>query len=70
MRDLTTRRLRRGVFRQVREVITAIIEAHIAHDNTRPRVFTQVVQVEDIQATQSVAPDQSYIRRHLYDTVH
>lgn len=48
-RDLTTRRLRRGVFRQVRELITAI-EAYIAHHNTRPRVFTWVARVEDILA--------------------
>lgn len=48
-RDLTTRRLRRGVFRHVRELITAI-EAYITHHNTRPHVFTWVATVENILA--------------------
>lgn len=48
-RDLTTRRLRRGVFRHVRE-LHAAIEQYIAHHNTRPRVFTWVATVEDILA--------------------
>lgn len=48
-RDLTARRLRRGVFHHVRELITAI-EQYIAHHNTRPRVFTWVAKVEDILA--------------------
>lgn len=48
-RGLTTRRLRREVYRQVRELLTAI-EAYIAHHNTRPRVFTWVATVEDILA--------------------
>lgn len=46
-RDLTTRRLRRGVFRHVRELIAAI-EQYIAHHNTRPRVLTWVAKVEEI----------------------
>ena len=46
-RDLTTRRLRRGVFRHVRELIAAI-EQYIAHHNSRPRVFKWVAKVEDI----------------------
>lgn len=48
-RELTTRRLRRGVFRHMRELI-AVIEAYIAHHNTRPGVFTWVATVEDILA--------------------
>lgn len=48
-RELTTRRLRRGVFRQVRDLITAI-EEYIAHPNTRPRMFTWVAKVEAILA--------------------
>lgn len=48
-RDLTTRRLRRGVFCHVRELITAI-EQYLAHSNTRPRVFTWIATVEDIMA--------------------
>lgn len=48
-RDLTTRRLRRGVFRHVRELIAAI-EQYIAHHNSRPRVFTWVAKVNDILA--------------------
>jgi transposase len=48
-RDLTTRRLRRGVFRHVMELIAAI-EQYIAHHNTRPHVFTWVAQVEEILA--------------------
>ena len=48
-RDLTTRRLRRGVFRHVRELIAAI-EQYIAHHNSHPRVFTWVAKVEEILA--------------------
>jgi len=48
-RDLTTRRLRRGVFRHVRELITAI-EQYITYHNSRPRVFTWVAKVTDILA--------------------
>lgn len=48
-RDLTTRRLRRGVFRHVRELIGAI-EQYIAHHNACPRVFTWVAKANDILA--------------------
>lgn len=48
-RDLTSRRLRCGVFRHVRELIAAI-EQYIAHYNSHPRVFTWVAKVEDILA--------------------
>jgi transposase len=48
-RDLTTRRLRRGVFRDVLELNTAI-EQYIAQHNPRPRVFTWVATVENILA--------------------
>ena len=46
-RDLTTRRLRRGVFRHVRELITAI-EQYITHHNSRPRVFRWVAKANDM----------------------
>jgi len=46
-RDLTTRRLRRGVFHHVRNVIAAI-EQYIAHHNTRPHMFTWVAKAEEI----------------------
>jgi transposase len=48
-RDLTTRRLRRGVFRHVRELIAAIDQS-IAYHKSRPRVFTWVAKVNDILA--------------------
>src|SRR5574338_601586 len=67
-RDLTTRRLRRGVFRHVRDLIAAI-EQYIAHHNTRPRVFTWVAKVDEILVKIGRA-ERPYIRRHLYDTLH
>jgi transposase len=48
-RDLSTRRLRRGVFRHLRELTTAI-DQYIAQHNTRPQVFTWVATVADILA--------------------
>lgn len=48
-RDLTTRRRRRGAFRHVRELNTAI-EQYIALHKTRPRVFTWVATVTDMLA--------------------
>ena len=67
-RDLTTRRLRRGVFHHVRDLITAI-EQYIAHHNTRPRVFTWMAKVDEILVKIGRA-ERPYIRRHLYDTLH
>jgi transposase len=46
-RELTTKRLRRGVFKSVPDLIAAI-EAFIAHHNRSPRSFTWTAKVEDI----------------------
>jgi transposase len=48
-RELTTKRLRRGVFQSVADLIAAI-EAFIAHHNDHPRSFTWTAKVEDILA--------------------
>lgn len=48
-RELTTKRLRRGVFKSVADLIAAI-EAFMAHHNRHPRSFTWTAKVEDILA--------------------
>jgi transposase len=48
-RDLTDKRLRRGSFRNVRELIAAIQE-YVDHHNQNPRVFTWTASVEGILA--------------------
>lgn len=48
-RELPTKRLRRGVFKSVPDLIAAI-EACIAHHNRPPRSFTWTAKVEDILA--------------------
>ncbi len=48
-RELTTKRLRRGVFKSVPDLIAAI-ESFIAHHNRHPRSFTWTAKVEDILA--------------------
>jgi hypothetical protein len=48
-RELTTKRLRRGAFKSVAELIAAI-EAFMAHHNRHPRSFTWTAKVEDILA--------------------
>jgi len=48
-RELTTKRLRRGVFKSVADLIAAI-EAFIVHHNRHPRSFTWTAKVEDILA--------------------
>jgi len=48
-RELTTKRLQRGVFQSVADLIAAI-EAFIAHHNDHPRSFTWTAKVEDILA--------------------
>jgi len=48
-RDLTERRLRRGVFRSVPELIQAI-ETHIEHHNNTGRGFVWTAKAEDILA--------------------
>lgn len=46
-RDITTERLRRGVFSSVGELITAIDE-YVAHHNTRPKPFIWTKSARDI----------------------
>jgi hypothetical protein len=48
-RELTTKQLRRGVFKSVADLIAAI-EAFMAHHNRYPRSFTWTAKVEDILA--------------------
>jgi transposase len=46
-RDITDKRIRRGVFKSV-EQLTAAITDYIAHHNENPRSFTWTAKVEDI----------------------
>lgn len=46
-RDITTERLRRGVFTSVPELVTAI-EAYVAHHNVRPKPFIWTKSARDI----------------------
>jgi len=46
-RDITTERLRRGVFTSVPELIHAI-DAYIAHHNTQPKPFIWTKSARDI----------------------
>jgi hypothetical protein len=46
-RDITTERLRRGVFSSVPELVAAI-EAYIAHHNTNPKPFIWTKSACDI----------------------
>jgi hypothetical protein len=46
-RDITTKRLRRGVFTRVSELISAINE-YIAHHNTQPKPFIWTKSARDI----------------------
>ena len=55
-RELTTKQLRRGVFKSVAELIAAI-EAFMAHHNRYPRSFTWTAKVEDILAKVERARD-------------
>ena len=48
-RELTTKRLRRGSFRSVPDLITAI-KAYLDHHNQNPQVFTWTAPVEQIMA--------------------
>jgi hypothetical protein len=47
--EITTKRLRRGTFRNVSELIEAI-ESFIAPHNTNPRPFTWTAKADDILA--------------------
>jgi hypothetical protein len=46
-RDLTANRLRRGVFRDVIELVTAI-EDYVSHHNQRPKPFIWTASASDI----------------------
>jgi transposase len=48
-RDLTDKRIRRGVFKSVAELIAAI-EAYIQHHNSNPKPFVWTAKAEDIIA--------------------
>jgi transposase len=48
-RDLTNKRIRRGVFRSVSDLIAAI-EAYIHHHNSNPKPFVWTAKAEDIIA--------------------
>lgn len=48
-RDLTDKRIRRGSFRNVRE-LRAAIEAYVHHHNLTPRIFTWTASAESILA--------------------
>ena len=48
-RDITDQRIRRGVFRSVEELTTAIMD-YIEHHNNNPRSFTWTAKAEDILA--------------------
>jgi len=46
-RDLTDKRIRRGVFRSVEELVTALMD-YVAQHNEHPQSFTWTAKVEDI----------------------
>lgn len=48
-RDLTAKRIRRGIFKSVAELIAAI-EAYIQHHNSNPKPFVWTAKAEDIIA--------------------
>lgn len=48
-REITHKRLRRGVFQSVAELITAI-DSYIAHDNDNPTAFVWTASVAEILA--------------------
>jgi len=48
-RDLTDKRIRRGVFRSVEELVTALMD-YVAQHNEHPESFTWTAKVEDILA--------------------
>jgi hypothetical protein len=52
-RDLTANRLCRGVFRDVIELVTAI-EDYVVHHNERPKPFIWTAPASDILDVQSV----------------
>jgi hypothetical protein len=47
LRDLTENRLRRGVFRSIKELITAIFD-YIDHHNDNPKPFIWTAKATDI----------------------
>ena len=46
-RDLTDKRIRRGIFRNVDELVTAI-QDYIGHHNTNPKPFIWTAKASDI----------------------
>jgi hypothetical protein len=53
-RNLTDKRIRRGVFNSVAELIAAI-EAYIEHHNQNPKPFVWTAKVEDLVAKYRLA---------------
>ena len=49
LRDLTDKRIRRGVFKSVADLIAAI-QGYIQHHNSNPKPFVWTAKVEDIIA--------------------
>lgn len=47
LRDITDRRLRRGVFTSVQE-LTEAVDQYIAHHNTKPKAFIWIKSARDI----------------------
>lgn len=48
-RDITDKRIRRGVFKSVKELVTAIMD-YIEHHNAEPKTFVWTAKAEDILA--------------------
>lgn len=66
-RDITTERLRRGVFTSVSELVTAI-EEYIAHHNTKPKPFIWTKSARDI--LQKVIRANSRLSSKQNETLH
>ena len=66
-RDITTERLRRGVFTSVPELVQAI-DAYIAHHNTKPKPFTWTKSARDI--LQKVIRANSHLSSKQNATLH
>ena len=66
-RDITTERLRRGVFTSVPELVQAI-DAYISHHNTKPKPFIWTKSARDI--LQKVIRANSHLRSKQNATLH
>ena len=67
-RDLTVKRIRRGIFRSVEELIEAI-EGYIDEHNGNPKPFVWTAKAQDIlEKVRRARP--SWIRLHQSETLH